>query len=225
MTCSSPPRLGYTRERELARHQRQKRTGAGTTGRAGHASGRQRGTRFRRRRRSGVLDCKTCPRPDPGFREFSKGGKQEWGGRRVSYRQAARSSLPTPDPFSSDPWATLAGISAETTISHFRNREKVNMWGEEVSVTSGLAHPDPQRPLAGRMSPEDPYPMLARTRRGRVAFGCSRWGHGDSTRRACRGPSRVTTQAFSTSRPRSASPPTPPPSTIPPPPAASTSAA
>jgi len=80
---------------------------------------------------------------DPGFREFSKGGKQEWGGRRVSYRQAGRSSLPTPDPFSSDPWATLAGISAETTISDFRNCEKVNMWGEEVSVTSGLAHSDP----------------------------------------------------------------------------------
>ena len=162
---------------------------------------------------------------DPGFREFSKGGKQEWGGRRVSYRQAGRSSLPTPDPFSSDPSATLAGISAETTISDFRNCEKVNMWGEEVSVTLGLAHPDPQRPLAGRMSPEDPYPMLARTRRGRVAFGCSRWGHGDSTRRACRGPSRVTTQAFSTSRPRSASPPTATTSTIRRRPAASTSAA
>ena len=152
MTCSGPPRLGYTRERELARHQRQKRTGAGTTGRAGHASGRQRGTPFRRRRRSGVLDCKTCPRPDPGFREFSKGGKQEWGGRRVSYRQAGRSSLPTPDPFSSDPWATRAGIGVETTISDFRNCEKVNTWGEgegmKVSVKQGAAHSDPLFPIS-----------------------------------------------------------------------------
>jgi len=119
----------------------------------------------------------------------------------------------------------LTRIVVGTNISDFRNCEKVNMWGEEVSVTLGLAHPDPQRPLAGRMSPEDPYPMLARTRRGRVAFGCSRWGHGDSTRRACRGPSRVTTQAFSTSRPRSASPPTATTSTIRRRPAASTSAA
>ena len=52
----------------------------------------------------------------------------------VPHRQAGRSSLPTPDPFSSDPWATLAGISAETTISDFRNCENVGGRGRDEGV-------------------------------------------------------------------------------------------